>query len=120
MGGFFLDSIIRSIAKSARREARTASTEEWLLVDARISSLKVGDGSRFRPAFVYTYQVDEEIHYGSANGFDIEGSKADVIRAAMDAIPMLRVRYDPNDPMSSRLLNRDNPALPFEIDHDPF
>jgi hypothetical protein len=76
------------------------------------------------------YEVNGETHYGSATGFDADDSPTTGFNfedpptgakcAAMDATTTLRVRYDPADPMSSRILNRDNPTLPFEIDHDPY
>jgi hypothetical protein len=128
MGGFFLDSIIGSIMKSIRRESRANTAENWPIVDAKVSNFsapKVGDQGR--PSLLYTYEVNGDTHYGSATGFDIGDPPhtgfnigdppAPVNGAAMDATTNLRVRYDPADPLSSRILNRDNPTLPFEIDH---
>ena len=31
--------------------------------------------------------------------------------------PTVCVRYDPANPVASRVLNEDNPRFPFEIDH---
>jgi hypothetical protein len=121
MGGFFIDVVIRTIAKSFRREARATSAERWPVIDARISKFSAPKaGERGRPYLVYTYEVNGETHYGSASGFDIGDSLTRAKRGAMEATTTLRVRYDPADPMSSRILNLDNPTLPFEIDHDPF
>ena len=131
MGGFFIDRVIRSIARSICRESRAKSAVSWPVIDAKISRFSVPEvGQRGRPSLLYTYEVNGETHYGSATGFDIEyppktgfdfGDTATrAKRTAMDATTTLRVRYDPADPMSSRILNRDNPTLPFEIDHDPF
>lgn len=131
MGGFVIDNVIRSIARSIRRETRATSADRWPVIDAKISNFSAPKvGERGRPSLLYTYEVNGETHYGSATGFDIGDPlttgfnmgdpPTKVKRAAMDAATTLHIRYDPADPMSSRILNRDNPTLPFEIDHDPF
>ncbi len=120
MGGFFIDNVIRSIARSIRRETHATSADSWPVIDAKISNFSAPKvGERGHPSLLYTYEVNGETHYGSATGFNIGDPPTKLKRAAMDATTTLHVRYDPSDPMSSRILNRDNPTLPFEIDHDP-
>ena len=107
MGGFFLDNIIGAIVKGIRRENRARTAAEWPIVDARIvRSSKSG--------VTYSYVVSGETLYGSCVG----DSFRDI--AHESAIEVLHVRYDPTDPAESRVLNSDNPKLPFQIDHDPY
>jgi hypothetical protein len=106
MGGFFLDNIIGAIVKGIRRESRARTAAEWPIVDARIvSSAKSG--------VTYSYVVNGETLYGSCVG----DSFRDI--ASRTAVEVLQVRYDPSDPAEGRVLNSDNPNLPFQIDHDP-
>jgi len=105
--------------------------DRWPVIDARISELSVPTvGEQGRPFLLYTYEVSGETHYGSATGFNIDDApktgfefgdpRTCANRATVDVTTTLHVRYNPADPMSSLILNQDNPTLPFEIDHDPF
>ena len=119
MGGFFLDSIIGSIVKSIRRESRANTAENWPMVDAKITDSGLGEASR-RAGVTYSYVINGETRNGSCISGPFRDAEVEKVRSALSAIPVLRVRYDPADPAESRVLNRDNPRLPFEIDHDPY
>jgi len=119
MGGFFLDSTIRSIMKSVRRENHTNTAENWPLIDAKISNSGLG-AAPSRPGVTYSYVVNGETWYGSCVGFPLRDTDVEKARSVLSAVPSLYVRYDRSDPAKSRVLNRDNPRLPFEIDHDPY
>lgn len=116
MGGFFLDSLISSIVKNVRREARLSRAAEWPTADARISRFsadeKGGD-------IVFSYEINGETEYGSARLYPASNNELDAAISAVNALQALRVRYDPGDPGSSCLLNRDNPEFPFGINQDP-
>jgi hypothetical protein len=118
MGGFFLDGIIGSIMKRIRRQNQANTAEGWPLVDGKVSNS--GLGSRGCPGATYSYVVNGETWYGSCKGFPLRDTDAEQARAILSALPSLHVRYDPSDPAESRVLNRDNPRLPFEIDHLPY
>jgi hypothetical protein len=65
----------------------------------------------------YTYQVNGQSHDGSATGMAIKDDQINQIGDVIDSFSILRVRYDPTDPERNRILNEDNPRIPFEIDH---
>lgn len=111
--GFFFDILIRSMVKSARREHRASAAENWPIVDARIVSSS-------RSSVTYSYVVNGETWYGSCVGDPFGGRETERIGLTPSAVEVLHVRYDPTDPAESRVLNRDNPKLPFQIDHDPY
>jgi hypothetical protein len=119
MGGFFLDSIIRSIVRSVRVERRVENAEKWPTVDGKISRfiLDSKSGDHGRPLLTFSYVINGETHYGSTAGTSIETKQINRVTDAINGIEILHVRYDPSDPGSSRLLNQDNPQIPFEIDH---
>ena len=119
MGGLFLDSLIEAIVKGVRRESRASTAESWPIADATIKGF--GPGSwpgRIGPGITYAYEVNGETWYGSCMGYAFRDDQK--ASAAVNSLSFLRVRYDPVDPGESRVLNRDNPKLPFEIDHDPY
>jgi hypothetical protein len=74
-------------------------------------------GDRVRPRLVFSYEVIGETFYGGAVGVSIDLKQFDRVTDAINNIGIVRVRYDSFDPGSSRLLNQDNPKIPFEIDH---
>lgn len=113
MGGFFLDSIIRSIVKGVRREHRASTAAEWPIVGAAITTSS-------ERGITYSYVVSGETWYGSCVAYPLRDVAVEKLRSTLDALQILRVRYDPADPGESSVLNRDNPKLPFEIDHDPY
>jgi len=119
MGGFFLDNLIGVIVKGIRRENRATTAENWPIVDAKITNPGCAEGAR-RPGVTYSYAVNGETWYGSSIGYPFRDAEIEKARSALSAVSVLRIRYDPADPAESRVLNRDNPWLPFEIDHDPY
>jgi hypothetical protein len=119
MGGFFLDSIFRLIAKSAKSEHRANDAATWLRVDGKTSRFTFVNevGNRARPLLVYSYEIGGETFYGSATGSPIGLEQVNQVAQTVDGVGIVHVRYDPSDLGSSRLLNQDNPNIPFEIDH---
>jgi len=118
MGGFFADEIIRSIIKNVRGENRVENALSWPIVDGKISIFCLGNksGNYGRPSLSFSYEIIGETFYGSAVGTSIELDQIDVITDAINRIGIIHVRYDPFDPGSNRLLNQDNPEIPFEVD----
>ncbi len=121
MGGFFIDSIIRSIARSVRGKRRIESALSWPIAHGKISMFRPGNelGDHVFPNLVFSYEINGEAFYGSASGGPIESRQINQVTNAMNRIEILHVRYDPSDMGSSCLLNRDNPAIPFAINHTP-
>jgi hypothetical protein len=74
-------------------------------------------GTDFGPIVHYECEVNGQIEYGSATGFSTNRD-INPIGDAVDALGDLRIRFDPADPYINRVLNEDNPKLPFAIDHD--
>jgi hypothetical protein len=120
MGGFFADVILRSIIKNLRGENRVENALSWPIVDGKVSMLSKGieSGDRVRPHLVFSYEIIGETFYGAAVGAPIDLEQFNRLIDVINNIGIIRVRYDSFDPGSSRLLNQDNPEIPFEIDHD--
>lgn len=117
MGGFFLDSVVAGIVRSVRRESRRRQALRWTLASGRFTRVTPSYGSPTCPLVDYEYQVNGQAHDGSATGLPIKDDRIGQIGDAIDSLPTLRVRYDPANPERSRILNEDNPQIPFEIDH---
>jgi hypothetical protein len=119
MGGFLIDVVIRSIIRSVRRERRVANALSWPTVEGKISMFRLGNefGDHVFPGLTFSYEVNGETFYGSVNGNSIESKQINRVTDAINSIRTIHVRYDPADLGSSRLLNQDNPEIPFEIDH---
>jgi hypothetical protein len=121
MGGFFIDSIIRSIARNVRRQRRIDNALSWPTADGKISMFGKNElDDHISPGLVFSYEINGETFYGSARGTSIETKQISRVTDAINGIGIIHVRYDPSDPGSSCLLNRDNPEIPFEIDHTPY
>jgi len=118
MGGFFIDDVIRAIARNVRREVRIRKAAKWPTAVGKILRFRTidGDWHRLRPILDYEYEVNGQIEYGFTTGY----SSKDInqVGDAVDALTELRIRFDPSDPYINRVLNEDNPKLPFAIDHD--
>lgn len=113
---------LSSMVKFMRSEVRVNQAANWLSVDGKTSrfTLESALGNRARPVLVYSYEIGGETFYGSATGALIRPEMACHVADTVDGIGIIHVRYDPSDPGSSRLLNEDNPEIPFEIDHVPY
>jgi hypothetical protein len=120
MGGFFLDSLVSSIVKKVRASSRVSTAEEWLIAEGRISKVDFSRrGTSSVAHLLFTYEVDGETHYGSAEGFPISSEKEGIAQESVESLLSLRVRYNSADPLESRLLNEDNPKMRLEINHEP-
>jgi hypothetical protein len=117
MGGFFLDSIVVGIIRRVRTESRRSQALRWSIADGRFTRFTTSYGTPTLPLVDYEYQVDGQAHEGSATGLSINDDRINQIGDVIDSFPALRVRYDPVNPERSRILNEDNPRIPFEIDH---
>jgi len=121
VGGFFLDSLIASIAKKIRAESRVSKAEEWPIAEGKISTFGFREsGWSIVPSLTYTYDVDGETHYGPALCLPIRESEKGIASGSMNSHPVLRVRYNPADPLECRLLNEDNPKLLLRINHEVY
>jgi hypothetical protein len=120
MGGFFIDDVIRMIARNVRRGIRLSRAAKWPVTEARVLRFRTEDGigHRLRPIVDYSYEVNRETQRGFATGFPVGHREINQIGDSVDMLQTMRVRYDPIDPYSNRVLNEDNPNLPFEVDHD--
>jgi hypothetical protein len=118
MGGFFLDDLIRSVARTVRREVRRNGAEKWTLIEGKVRRFQAKDEpwNDFRPVVDYSYEVGGESWYGTVTGFSMSRTRVDGVGDAVDQLPSIWVRYDPVDASQSRVLNEDNPKLPFEVD----
>jgi hypothetical protein len=117
MGGFFIDSIVAGIIRNVRRESRRNQALHWSIADGRFTRFARSYGSPTLPLVDYEYQVSGQVHEGSATGLSIKDDRINQIGDVIDFFPTLRVRYDPTRPERSRILNEDNPRIPFAIDH---
>jgi hypothetical protein len=117
MGGFFIDGLIGSMIRTVRRQRRRSQALRWSFADGTFTRFTTSYGSPTLPLVDYTYQVNGETHAGSGTGLPIKDDQINQIGDVIDSLPTLRVRYDPANPEKSRILNEDNPGIPFEIDH---
>ena|ERR1039458_4203974 len=117
MGGFFLDSLVVGIAHMVRRERRRRRALRWSTADGTITRFTTSYGLPTLPLVDYTYQVNGLNYDGSATGSPIRDDQINQIGDLLDSLPTVCVRYDPASPDASRILNEDNPRIPFEIDH---
>ena len=116
MGGFFVDSLVIGIVRMVRRESRRKQAFGWDIADGKLTRFTTSYESPTLPLVDYEYQVNGQTHAGSATGSPIEDDQINQIGDVIDSLPALRVRYDPANPERSRILNEDNPRIPFEID----
>ena len=114
--GLFLDSLVVLIIRTVRRGKRRGQALRWGVADGTFARFTTSYGSPTLPLVDYTYQVNGQSHVGSATGLPINGDQVNKIGDVVDSFPTLHVRYDPADPEKSRILNEDNPHVPFEID----
>ena len=117
MGGFFLDSLVVGIVRMVRRESRRSQALRWSIADGTITRFTTSYGSPTLPLVDYAYQVNGQNYDGSATGSPVRDDRINQIGDVIDSLPTVRVRYDPASPRPSRILNEDNPRIPFEIDH---
>jgi hypothetical protein len=115
--GLFLDSLVVSIIRTVRRGKRRGQALRWGVADGTFARFTTSYGSPTLPLLDYVYQVNGQTHEGSATGFPIKDDRINQIGEVIDSLPTVRVRYDPANPEKSRILNEDNPRIPFEIDH---
>ena len=115
--GLFIDSIVASIARAVRRESRRSQALRWNIAEGAITRFTTSYGWPTVPLLDYTYQADGQAHDSSATGSSIRDDQINQIGDVIGSLATVRVRYDPAKPGRSRLLNEDNPRIPFEIDH---
>jgi hypothetical protein len=116
----FVDSIMRTAIKAFRQESRRKAASKWALARATITKVGVGSAPEIRLHVPYTYEVSGETHYGSTVSMPLDADIVDNARKHTESLQALQIRYDSADPLESRALNQDNPALPFEVDQDPY
>jgi hypothetical protein len=118
MGGFFIDDVIRTIARTVRREVRIRKAAKWPVAVAKILRFRTTDGDwqRLRPVVDYQYEVNGQIQYGFTTGYS--SKEINGVGDAVDALAELKIRFDTSDPYVNRVLNEDNPKLPFVVDHE--
>jgi len=117
MVGFFIDSLVMGIIRTVRRESRRKQALGWNTASGYVTRFTTSYGSPTLPLVDYKYQVNGQTHDGSATGMPIEDDRINHLGDVIDSLPGISVRYDPANPERSRILNEDNPRIPFEIDH---
>ena len=117
MGGLFLDSLVVGIVHMVRRERRRSQALRWSAADGTITRFTTSYESPTRPLIDFAYQVNGQNYDGAATGSPIKDDQINQIGDLIDSLPSVRIRYDPASPAASRILNEDNPRIPFEIDH---
>lgn len=117
MGGFFIDDLIVSIVRHVRRETRRNEALRWNVADGKFTRFTTSYGTPTLPLLDYAFEVNGQAQEGSATGLPIPDDQINQIGDTIDSLSSVLVRYDPSDPRRSRIMNEDNPRLPFEIDH---
>ena len=117
MGGLVIDDLVVGIIRMVRRESRRKQALGWNTVDGTLTRFTTTYGISPLPLVDYTYVVNGQPQEGSATGLPIKDDRMNRIGDVLNSLPALRVRYDPANPEKSRILNEDNPGIPFEIDH---
>jgi hypothetical protein len=107
------------MVRKIRADSRVANAEEWPVADGKVSRLVFSKrGSLIRPTLSYSFEVNGETHYGAAQCIELREDLEGEATESVNALHALRVRFDPDDPFRSRLINEDNPGLRLKIDHD--
>lgn len=114
----FADVLILAIIRFIRREYRKATAARWNVAGGKILRYTTKGSYQPLPLLDYSYEVNGTTEDGSATGFSSGNREIKWIGDKMDALSTLRVRYNPAVPYQSRILNEDNPQIPFEIDHN--
>jgi hypothetical protein len=115
--GFFMDGLVIRMVRMVRRQSRLNQALGWSVADGRLRRFTTTSwGSPTLPLVSYSYQVNGKTQDGSATGFPIKDDQINQIGDVVDSLPGLRVRYDPANPGRIRILNEDNPRIPFKID----
>ena len=117
MGGFFLDDLIVSIVGHVRRGSRRNQALRWSVADGKFTRFTTSYGTPTLPLLDYTFEVNGQTQEASTTGRPIPDDRINQIGDTIDSLPGVMVRYDPSDPRRSRIMNEDNPGIPFEIDH---
>jgi hypothetical protein len=117
MGGFVLDSVLFGIVRMVRRESRRKQALGWNSAAGEFTRFTTSYGSPTLPLVEYTYQVNGQTYAGSVTGMPIQDDRINQIGDVIDSLPAVAIRYDAANPERSRILNEDNPRIPFEIDH---
>lgn len=115
----FADQLIVSAFRFFKRQKLIREASKWNIVPAKIRQDTSAAFSAVRQSIAYTYEIDGETHYGFATGEVFARNASKLAADFFKTDPTLQVRVNPADPLDSRLLNEDNPKLPFTIDHLP-
>jgi len=113
----FLENLLGGATNLVKRQKHEHEALGWQRVAGKITRHST---PRTGPTVLrvdYEYRLDEQGYSGTCNSFKIRSEDALRIGQALDASPVLQVRVNPDDPSQSRILNSDNPRLPFEVDH---
>jgi len=117
--GFFTDSVVRALIKEAQKESPSDAAPSWPLASGKISEFAIGMkiGKHWRSQVVFSFEVEGVAFKGSAPVLSPEEAQSNSLVEIINSIQAVNVRYDPENPASNRLLNQDNPLLPFKIDY---
>lgn len=116
-----LFSAVSDILRHAHRENQLNVIQTWDVASGLILEYRTIESGfhEVRPVVRYACEVHGERYNGSATGTPIRDGiieMGDAVHAMIREKMPLQVRYDPNDPRRSYLLNRDNPHFPFDVD----
>lgn len=100
-----------------KRQKNERQALGWERVAGKITRHTMSASGTSIPLIEFTYTFENRIFSGSCTGHPIRDGNMNSVRAKLDASPVLLVRVNPADPSQSRVLNSDNPRLPFEVDH---
>jgi hypothetical protein len=105
-----------SFSMHSRAKRRHREVLGWSIAVGKITRFTTSSYGRTVPFMDYSYQVNGRTYKGSATGLPISDDRINEIGDAIDSLPTVRVRYDPAQLNASRILNADNPGIPFKID----
>jgi hypothetical protein len=115
--GTLVENIVL-LVREMRRERRRKEALRWSVADGNVVGFKTEDGLMgcSRAILAYSYKVKGEVYSGTATGVSLLNNEINQIGDALGGVSSLRVRYDPGNPRENRLLDEDNPRLPFDLD----
>ena len=113
----FVDNLIVQAAHFFKRQNHEREALDWQRAVGRITRYTTTSSGETRPIITYDYPFEGQGYSGSATGFKIRDEDIQRIGDIVDANSLLHIRVNPADPARSRVLNRENPSLPIEIDH---
>ena len=117
MMGLSIGDLIERASRFFKRQTHEREALDWQRTVGKITRYTTTSSGETLPLLDYDYTFEGQAYSGSFTGFKIRDEDIQRIGDLLAANSLLHIRVNPRDPAQSRVLNRENPRLPFDIDH---